>query len=92
MENNVGFEVLTAIVMKSSVCWHTRITPCRSVKVNPRFGEHTRIASETSADFHRTIRRYVPESRSLYRKEVSKQYSRYAFHVQRNQRMKWVTT
>jgi hypothetical protein len=32
----VGFEVLTAVAMKSSVFWD--IAPCSSVKVNRRFG------------------------------------------------------
>jgi hypothetical protein len=31
-----GFEVLTAVTMKSSIFWY--ITPCCSVKVNQRFG------------------------------------------------------
>jgi hypothetical protein len=33
----VGFEVLTAVVMKSSIFWD--ITPCSPLKVNP-IGEH----------------------------------------------------
>jgi hypothetical protein len=34
---SVGFEVLTAVVMKNSVFW--AITPCSPLKVNGRFGE-----------------------------------------------------
>jgi hypothetical protein len=34
----VGFEVLTAVVMNSSVFWD--IMPCSPLKVNRRFGEH----------------------------------------------------
>jgi hypothetical protein len=33
----VGFEVLTAAVIKSSIFWD--ITPCSPLKVNGRFGE-----------------------------------------------------
>jgi hypothetical protein len=33
----VGFEVLTPVLMKSSVFWH--ITPCSPLKMNRRFGE-----------------------------------------------------
>jgi hypothetical protein len=33
----VGFEVLTAVVMKSSVFWNTSTTPCSLLKVNGRF-------------------------------------------------------
>jgi hypothetical protein len=32
----IGFEVLTAAVMKSTIFWD--ITPCSSLKVNRRFG------------------------------------------------------
>jgi hypothetical protein len=32
----VGFEVLTAVVMKSIIFWH--ITPCSPLSVNQRFG------------------------------------------------------
>jgi hypothetical protein len=34
--NNVGIEVLTAVVMKSAVFWD--ITPCSPLKVDQRFG------------------------------------------------------
>jgi hypothetical protein len=37
----VGFEVLTAVVMKSSVFWD--ITPCSPLKVNRCFGGTYRI-------------------------------------------------
>jgi hypothetical protein len=33
---NVGFEVLTAVVMKSTVFWD--ITPCSTLKANRRCG------------------------------------------------------
>jgi hypothetical protein len=35
-KNFVGFEVLTAVVMRSSIFWN--ITPCSPLKVNRRFG------------------------------------------------------
>jgi hypothetical protein len=31
-----GFQVLTAVVMKSTIFWH--ITPCSTLKVSRRFG------------------------------------------------------
>jgi hypothetical protein len=34
--NSVTFEVLVAVVMKSSIFWD--ITPCSPLKENPRFG------------------------------------------------------
>jgi hypothetical protein len=92
----LGFEVLTAVVMKSIIFWD--ITPCSAFKVNRRFGGTYRLhlqgrkisgarnrresrwkaelcfppvyfsimkmeatlSSETSADFQRTTRRYIP--------------------------------
>jgi hypothetical protein len=38
---NVGFEVLTAVVMKSTIFWD--ITPCSPLKVNRRFGGTHRL-------------------------------------------------
>jgi hypothetical protein len=46
-ENIVGFEVLTAVVMKSTIFWV--ITPCSPVKVNRRFGGTYRLLA---ACFH----------------------------------------
>jgi hypothetical protein len=86
---HVGFEVLTAVVMKSTILLDT--TPCSSLKVNRRFwGTHRALlcsppaftmvsclaycsalnmgaicSSETSVDFHRTTRRYIPEDSTL---------------------------
>jgi hypothetical protein len=63
----VGFEVLTAVVMKSAILWDT--TPCSPLKFNRRFGVTRQIeaicSSETSVDFQRTTRRYIPEYRTL---------------------------
>jgi hypothetical protein len=53
----VGFEVLAAVVMKSTIFWD--ITPCSPLKVNRRFGGK-------SVDFQRTIRRYIPEFGTLF--------------------------
>jgi hypothetical protein len=36
--NDVGSEVLTGVVMKSSVLWDTM--PCSPLKINRHFGEH----------------------------------------------------
>jgi hypothetical protein len=36
MSNCEGFEVLTAVVMNSTIFWD--ITPCSPLSVNPRFG------------------------------------------------------
>jgi hypothetical protein len=41
IRQNVGFDVLTAVVKKSPVFWN--ITPCRSLKVNRRFGGTCRL-------------------------------------------------
>jgi hypothetical protein len=50
----VQFEVLTAVVMKSSIFWD--ITPCNPLKV-------TRCSSETSVDSQRITWHYIPEDR-----------------------------
>jgi hypothetical protein len=39
--SNVGFEVLTAVVKKSSIFWD--ITSCSPLKVNRRFGKSCRL-------------------------------------------------
>jgi hypothetical protein len=38
---HVGFEVLTAVIMKSTIFWD--ITPCSSLSVNRRFGGTYRL-------------------------------------------------
>jgi hypothetical protein len=58
----VGFQVLTAAVMRSSVSWD--IMQCSVLKMNRRFGgalwKMEKIcSSETSADFQRDARRYI---------------------------------
>jgi hypothetical protein len=78
-----GFEVLTAVVIKSSIFWD--ITQCSQLIVNRRFRGTFRLhlpsrkqktssalkmeatcSSETSVDFQRTARRYIPEDRILH--------------------------
>jgi hypothetical protein len=53
----IGFEVLTALVVKSSIM--RDITPCSPVEVS-------RHSSETSVDFHRSTQRYMPEDGALH--------------------------
>jgi hypothetical protein len=48
--NNVGFEVLTAVVMESTIFWY--ITPYNPLKVS-------------QVDFQRTTQRYIPEDGTL---------------------------
>jgi hypothetical protein len=43
----VGFDVFTAVIMKSSVFWD--ITLCSPLKVNRRFGETYRLHLQSSA-------------------------------------------
>jgi hypothetical protein len=57
-EYEPGFEVLTAVALKTSVFWYIRI--CRPVKINQHFrGIYhlpecgSNISSESSVDFHR---------------------------------------
>jgi hypothetical protein len=79
----LGFEVLTAVVMKNSI--FRDITPCSPLKVNRRFGETCLIhlvsclaysssmkmketyPSETSVDFQQNTRHYIPEDRIFHR-------------------------
>jgi hypothetical protein len=81
-EHHVGSEVLTAVVMESSIFWD--ITPCSPLKVRARLclppaftpvsclaysstlKMEAKCSSETSVDFQRTTRSYIPEYRTLY--------------------------
>jgi hypothetical protein len=96
VEYLVGFEVLTAVIIKSAIFWD--ITPCRRLKVNVHFEGKYRLHflgrritpvlatcftlvtclayystlkvevtcfSETSVDFQRTARHYIPEDGTL---------------------------
>jgi hypothetical protein len=40
--NSVGFQVLTAVVMKNTLFWN--ITPCSPLKANRRFGGTCRLS------------------------------------------------
>jgi hypothetical protein len=71
-EHDVGFDVLTTVVMKISV--FSEIMQSTSLKINRRFGGICRLhvekteavcSSETLVDFQRNRRRYVPEDRNL---------------------------
>jgi hypothetical protein len=73
-----GIEVLTSVVMKSSISWD--ITPCSPLKANRLFKRkfcphlHARRLSQArkqresrSVDFQGTSQLYVPEDRTLWR-------------------------
>jgi hypothetical protein len=70
-QDYVAFKVLTAVVMKS--CIFREITPCSPLSVNRHLGGtlkmETTYSSETSVDFQRTTRRYIPEDRILPRQD-----------------------
>jgi hypothetical protein len=53
----VGFEVFTAVVLKSIIFWD--ITPCSPLSC-------TRRSSETSGTTQRTTRRHIPEDDTLH--------------------------
>jgi hypothetical protein len=62
----VGFEVLTALVMKSTIFWD--ITPCSLLSKKPAWKQVASRAirsSETAVDFQRTTRLYIPEGSIL---------------------------
>jgi hypothetical protein len=76
--NFTVFEVLTAVVMKSSVLCAR--TPCSPLKVNRHFGGTCRLHLQGrrigqprnqreagSSGFQQTTRRYIPESRTLHK-------------------------
>jgi hypothetical protein len=53
---SVGFEGITAVIMKCSVFWD--LMPCNPLKVNLH-------SSKISLNFHWTVRNYIPEDRTL---------------------------
>jgi hypothetical protein len=58
---SVGFEVLTAVVIKSTIFWG--ITPCSPLKVNRRFGGTYRLHLQS----RRTRwKRYSPKRRMTF--------------------------
>jgi hypothetical protein len=74
-----GFEVLTAVVMKSSIFWD--ITMCSPLKVNRRFGRICRLhlegrrigqtRNQHESRWQVTTRRYILEDRELNRLSLS---------------------
>jgi hypothetical protein len=66
---NVRFQVLTAATMKVTVFWD--IAPCSLVQIDRRFKGVSLMMelvslSETSANFHETTRRNIPEYCQLH--------------------------
>jgi hypothetical protein len=74
----VGFDVLTAVVMKSSILWNIT-PPCLSpaftlvscLAYSSTLKMEVTCSSETSVDFQLTTRRYIPEFRTLQDKICS---------------------
>jgi hypothetical protein len=61
----VGFEVLTAVVMKSSVFWDIILTLVSCLAYSLSLKMEATCSPETSVDFQRTTRRYSPEDGTL---------------------------
>jgi hypothetical protein len=61
MIQSIGFDVLTSVAVKSSFFWVA--TPKSPVKASLKM--KATCSSETSVDFQRTTRRYIPEDRPL---------------------------
>jgi hypothetical protein len=59
----VGFEVLTAVVMKSSIFWDT--TPRSPLKVNRRFGETCRLRPQDRRSSRATAELCLPPDFTL---------------------------
>jgi hypothetical protein len=58
VHTNVGFGVLTAVVMKSTIVWD--ITLCSPLKMEAI------CSPQTSVDFQRTTRRYIPKDSTIH--------------------------
>jgi hypothetical protein len=115
MRADVGFQILTAVVMKSSI--FCDIMTCGPLKVNWRFAgtcnrhlERRRISqarnqrgvgskqssartcsSETTVDFQRTTRRYIPEDRTLHQDGQSRLPIKPPFHAMKVQKNLYIT-
>jgi hypothetical protein len=78
MSKYAGSEVLTAVVMKSSIFWD--ITPCSPLKVTGRFGGARRLDGRRISQARNqreagskqaTTRRYIPEHGTLHEQIIS---------------------
>jgi hypothetical protein len=65
-KNQVGIEVLTAVVMKSSIFWD--ITPCSPLKVNQCFGGTSRLYLQ--------VRRIGPQNIELFYRRTKTEFPR----------------
>jgi hypothetical protein len=68
---NEGSEVLTAVLMKSTIFWDTKLglSPAFtlvSYSASSTLKMEATCSSETSADFQRTTRRYIPQDNTLH--------------------------
>jgi hypothetical protein len=57
----VGFEVLTAVVMKSTPCGSPAVTLVYCSAISSTLKLEMICSCETSVDFQRATRRYIPE-------------------------------
>jgi hypothetical protein len=60
-QGNVGFEILTAVTVNSSIFWDT--TPCSLLKINRHFGDYMFLRNVV--EFLRSIRRYMSGDRTF---------------------------
>jgi hypothetical protein len=58
----IGFEVLTAVVVKSFIFWDILVTP---LAYSSTLKIKMKCSSETSVNFQRTTRYCIPEDRTL---------------------------
>jgi hypothetical protein len=78
----IGFEVLTAVVMKSTIFWD--ITPCSPLKVNRRFGGTYRL--NLCPAYHLLARWFIARAYSSTLKVEAKYTSETSIYFQRNTR------
>jgi hypothetical protein len=63
---NVGFEVLTAVVIKSSTSIFWDVTPCSHLKMNLRFGGTCRILFDPENGDDMFLRKVVDISQMIF--------------------------